>query len=190
MRCFVAIDIDQDVRAGLKSLQGRIRRSGFDEPAVKWVRTEQIHLTLKFLGEIKDKDLVEVCQIVEEVASAGAKFSFTVKGVGVFGSPAKVLWAGIEQNEYLLRLQKELNNRLAEVGFSADRRGFSAHLTLCRIKNASAGRKMAQIATEYGDLEIGSTTVDSICVYKSELTKRGPDYTLLSRGQLQHTLKG
>jgi 2'-5' RNA ligase len=104
--------------------------------------------------------------------------------VGVFGSPARVLWAGIEKNEYLLRLQKELNNRLAEVGFSADRRGFSAHLTLCRIKNASAGRKMAQIAAEYGDLEIGSTTVDSICVYKSELTKQGPDYTLLSRGQL------
>jgi RNA 2',3'-cyclic 3'-phosphodiesterase len=189
MRCFVAIDIGQDVKAGLKSLQGQIRcRSDLTEPAVKWVCTEQIHLTLKFLGEIKDKDVVEACQIVEEVASAGEGFSFTVKGLGTFGSPARVLWAGIEKNEYLLRLQKELNNRLSEVGFSADRKQFSAHLTLCRIKNATAARKLAQIAAEYGDLEIGSTVVDSICVYKSELTKQGPDYTLLSRGWLQHTL--
>jgi len=187
MRCFVAIDIGQDVKAGLKSLAGRIRRCGLAEPAVKWVRPEQIHLTLKFLGEINDKDVVEVCRIVGEVASTGEKFSFTVRGLGIFGSPARVLWAGIEKNEYLLSLQKELNSKLAEVGFSADRRGFSAHLTLCRIKNASAGRDMARIAGEYGDLELGSTMVDSICVYKSELTKQGPDYTLLSRGQLQHT---
>jgi len=188
MRCFVAIDIGQDVKAGLKSLASQIRRRSLTEPAVKWVRTEQIHLTLKFLGEIKDQDVVEACQIVEEVASAREGFSFTVRGLGTFGSPARVLWAGIEKNEYLLSLQKELNSRLAEVGFSADRRGFSAHLTLCRIKNASAGREVARIAVEYGDLELGSTTVDSICVYKSELTKQGPDYTLLSRGWLQHTL--
>lgn len=186
MRCFIAIDIDEDIRGAIGDLQRKLQRqSGIAQPEVKWARPDLIHLTLKFLGEVKDRDIVEVCQIVKEAAWQQGPFSIDVKNLGTFGAPPRVIWVGIDENKELQSLHKGLDNRFAEAGFKAERRQFSAHLTLCRIKNASAGRKLGGIVAEYSDLALGSMAINSVCVYRSDLTKTGPVYTLISKSELR-----
>jgi 2'-5' RNA ligase len=188
MRCFVAVEIDNEIRKGLAKLQDELQaKADVGRGDVKWVDPRSIHLTLKFLGEIRDNQLVEVSNIVKDVAGRHKGFSLEVKHVGSFGgSSARVLWVGAgEDCTELLQLQAELEEKLEVAGWPKEARQFAAHLTLCRIKNAKAGFKMAQLAEGYKDYEIDSLSVDSICVYESQLKPEGPIYTVLGRYQLK-----
>ncbi len=188
MRCFIAIDIDENIRTGIGRLQRRFKdETGLTKPDVKWVEPGLIHLTLKFLGEVKDRDINNVCGIAADVAGGREGFSIDVKNLGCFGSVAKVLWVGVEKTEALLALQKDIDNRLAQAGWPSEKREFAGHLTLCRIKKTHAGRKLGELVRNYGDLSLGSLSVDSICVYKSDLTKAGPVYTPISKSMLKHS---
>ena len=82
-------------------------------------------------------------------------------------------------------MQQDLEKQLAEAGWPKENRKFSAHLTLCRIRNSKAGFKLAQLAEEYKDFKIGTISADAISVYQSELTPKGPIYTVLGRHELQ-----
>jgi len=188
MRCFIAIDIDNEIRKGLADLQDELQaEADSGRGDVKWVEPQSVHLTLKFLGEIKDNQLVEISNIVKDVASRHKDFSLDVKHVGSFGgSSARVLWVGAgEDCPQLLQLQAELEEQLEVAGWPKEARQFAAHLTLCRIKNAKAGFKMSQLAEQYKDSDLGSLAVDSVCVYESQLRPEGPVYTLLGRYRLQ-----
>ncbi|MGD8499665.1 MAG: RNA 2',3'-cyclic phosphodiesterase [Phycisphaerales bacterium] len=188
MRCFIAIDIDEQIRKSLSNLQDELRgKAGFKKSDVKWVRPEAIHLTLKFLGEIRDEQVVDVCNITKDVASRHESFELDVKSVGRFGGrSARVLWVGAGQDcDNLLQLQKDLEEQLALAGWPREGRKFSAHLTLCRIRNSRAGVKLAQMIREYEDFELGTMLVDSVSVYQSQLTPKGPIYTVLGNYKLQ-----
>jgi len=188
MRCFIAIDIDDEIRQGLADLQDDLRaKADVGRGDVKWVDTESIHLTLKFLGEAKDSQLADIFKIVEEVAGRHKGFSLDVKTVGCFGgTSARVLWVGAgEDCPQLLKLQTDLEERLEQAGWPREARKFAAHLTLCRIKNAKAGFKMAELAEQYKDFELGSLVVDSVRVYESQLRPEGPIYAVLGRYKLQ-----
>ena len=164
MRVFIAIDIDKQIRAGLSRLQKElISKTNFGKSDVKWVEPDNVHLTLKFLGEIK----VELA----------------VESVGCFGGrSAKVLWVGLgEGGDNLLQLQKDLDEQLALAGWPPESREFTGHLTLCRAKNPKAGFKLAEIIKDYKDFKLGDMSVDSVCVYQSQLTPSGPIYTLLGK---------
>ena len=146
MRCFIAIDIADSIRAGLADLQEELAgKVDIRRGDVKWVRPEAMHLTLKFLGEIKDTDVVEVCSVTRDVAGRHRAFEVTVGRVGHFGGHSpRVLWVGAGHGcEALLDLQRDLEDRLCQAGWPAEARKFSAHLTLCRIRNAKAGAKLA-----------------------------------------------
>ncbi len=186
MRCFIAIDIDKNLRTQIERLQQDLRqKTGLAKPDVKWVDPNLIHLTLKFLGEIKDKDLAGICQIVSNAAAGHKSFSIDVEKLGSFGSPAKVVWVGITANEDLVKLQKDLQERLQVAGRPKESRKFSGHLTLCRIKKPRPGRIMQEVIKDYDGLKLGSVLIDSVCIYKSDLTKSGPVYTLISKSSLQ-----
>jgi 2'-5' RNA ligase len=191
MRCFIAIDIPKDIRADLAGLQKELAglvdiRKG----DVKWVEPEAMHLTLKFLGEVPDSRIAEVCGIVEGVAGRHEPFDFAVGKVGSFGGrSARVLWvgAGLECQE-LQRVQKDLEDELDSSGWPRENRPFSGHLTLCRIRNAKAGEKLARLADEYKDVDLGTVRADSIHVYESQLRPQGPVYTRLGSYQLESGL--
>jgi len=186
MRCFIAIDIDDSIRRQIDTLQKDLRSQiGLQKPHVKWVEPELIHLTLKFLGEVKDDEIVQVCQIVSDTAAEHKGFSMDVKNLGFFGSTPRVLWVGIERNQALLELQQDLDQRLYWAGWSAENRQFSGHLTICRIKNTKTGKTIRASIENYSDLNLGSLFVDSLCVYKSDLTRAGPLYTLIAASSLQ-----
>jgi len=188
MRVFIAIDIDEAIRRSLGDLQQELAsKAGTKKGDVKWVRPENIHLTLKFLGEIKDEQVVDVCKIVKDVSDKHKKFELDIETVGSFGGKsARVLWVGVGQgSENLLQLQNDVEQRLASAGWPAEARKFTGHLTLCRIRNFKAGAKLATMTGEYSDFKLGSMPADSVSVYQSQLTPTGPIYTVLGDYKLQ-----
>jgi len=188
MRCFIAIDITEEIRNALSNLQAELRsKADVKKSDVKWVNPEAIHLTLKFLGEIKDEQVVDICNITKEVASQHKSFELDVESVGHFGGrSARVLWIGAGQDcENLLQLQGDLEHQLDLAGWPKEGRKFSAHLTLCRIRNSKAGIKLAQMIQEYKELKLGTMPADSISVYQSQLTPKGSIYTQLGNYKLR-----
>ena len=107
--------------------------------------------------------------------------------VGHFGGrSARVLWVGTGQDcDNLVQLQQDLERQLDLAGWPKETRKFSAHLTLCRIRNTKAGFKLAQLAQEYNDFMLGTMPADSVTVYQSQLTPEGPIYTTLGNYELQ-----
>ena len=188
MRVFIAIDIDEQIRKALGNLQDELRsKVDIKKSDVKWVNPDNMHLTLKFLGEIKDQEAVDICSITKEVASRHESFELDVETVGHFGGrSARVLWVGTGQNrDNLLQLQGDLGEQLASAGWPKETRKFSGHLTLCRVRNSKAGVKLAQVTEEYKDFKLGTIWADSVSVYQSQLTPKGPVYTVLGNYGLQ-----
>ena len=185
MRVFIAIDIEPHILKGIGALQKELRGNLRQSRGIKWVRPELIHLTLKFLGEVGDDSICEVCEIVRHAAECHQAFSINVDGIGVFGRPARVLWMGTDTPVELAELQADIEMGLVEAGWPADRKKYSAHLTMARIKNTKAAIDVSKLVDGYEMAKIGSFFADSVCIYKSELTSDGPEYTLLSRTKLQ-----
>ena len=188
MRCFIAIDIDEKIREALAILQKKLQSDAdVKKGDVKWVDPNSMHLTLKFLGEIKDNQLAGVCDITKDVAGRHKNFEIDVESVGCFGGKsARVVWVGAGLNcEMLLQLQKDLEEQLASAGWPQEERDFAGHLTLCRVKNSGAGLKLSQLAEKYKDYKLGTMPADSLSVYQSDLTPKGPIYTVLGNYKLQ-----
>ena len=186
MRCFIAVDIDEGVLDRIGELGDKLR-GGLDieTGGIKWVEPQRMHLTLKFLGEVKDSDLMEVCRIVESVAVEYSDFSIDVCKVGVFGRPARVVWVGIAENRALEDMQSCLEERFGQAGWKADNKKFVGHLTVCRVKNIKLGKRLDRLVGEHEDFKAGSCDINSICVYESELTKTGPVYRLMKKYPFQ-----
>jgi len=187
MRVFIAIDIDEAIKKALADLQSELRsKIDIKKSDAKWVNPNNVHLTLKFLGEIKDEQVVDVCNITKDVAGRHNSFDIDVETVGHFGGrSARVLWVGVgETCDQLLALQEDLERQLASAGWPKENRKFSGHLTLCRVRNSKAGFKLAQLTEEYKDFKIGTMPADSVCVYQSQLTPKGPIYTVLGNYEL------
>ena len=188
MRVFIAIDIDEEIRAALGDLQQQLQsKADIKKGDVKWVNPENIHLTLKFLGEIEGEKVVEVCSIVKEVAGRHKSFELDIQTVGCFGGrSARVLWVGAgEGKDNLLGLQKDLEQQLALAGWPEEKREFSGHLTLCRVRNPRAGVKLTAISDDYRNFKLGIISADSVSIYQSQLTPTGPIYTVLGNYKLQ-----
>ena len=188
MRCFIAIDIDERLRAAIADLQRQLaEKAKFRKNDVKWVAPEAMHLTLKFLGEVKDEQIVEVCNAVRDVAGSSKSFELDIESVGHFGGKsARVLWVGTGRgSDNLCRLQADIEQQLSAAGWPRETRDFSGHLTLCRVKNSKAGPKLAQMSEDYKDLNLGTISADFVTVYQSQLRPTGPIYTVLGNYKLQ-----
>ncbi len=188
MRCFIAVDIDEKIRGALGDLQRQLQsKADIKKSDVKWVKPDNIHLTLKFLGEIEDEKVVELCNTVKDVAGRHKSFELGVESVGCFGGrSARVLWVGTGQvNSNLLRLQKDIEQQLALAGWPKESREFTGHLTLCRVRKPKAGLELAAVSADYRDFKLGVMPADSVSVYQSRLTPTGPVYTLLGNYKLQ-----
>ena len=188
MRCFIAVDIDEGIKAALGDLQQEMAAAAdIGKSDVKWVRPDSMHLTLKFLGEIRDRDAVDICNTAKAVAAGHDAFTFAVSEVGYFGGAgARVLWvgAGLDCPE-LLELQQDLEEQLAGIGWPKEGRKFSGHLTLCRVRNSKAGFELARLTEQYKDFDLGIVQCDSLTVYQSELRPEGPLYTSLGHFKLR-----
>jgi 2'-5' RNA ligase len=147
VRLFVALELDENAHALLADTQRRLAGLG---RAVRWVSPEQIHLTLKFLGEVPDGQVAQVCRALDGLAEHEA-FEFQIEGVGTFGThqSPRVVWVGVRMpNPPLTDLQKACEEALAGLGFPLEGRAFKPHLTLGRVKDPRVGREISRAVSD------------------------------------------
>ncbi len=194
IRAFVAVPVEDPVvrrrLAGARSLLPPLH-------GLRWVPESQLHFTLKFLGEIED-DRVEAAKAATAVAAAapiagravprGARpagpFRVALEGLGAFPSrgPAKILWAGCgEGAEALTDVGGVVEEVFAAGGFPREERPFSPHLTLARVKDPDAGRRLSRALVSIPTEPFGGISVSCLVLYGSELTPRGALHTELLR---------
>ncbi|MCK4902419.1 MAG: RNA 2',3'-cyclic phosphodiesterase, partial [Thermoplasmatales archaeon] len=166
-RGFIAIDIESFPK--LVQFENEIRNSGAN---VKLVEPENIHITLKFLGETDEKHTDRIEEIIKDAVKDSDSFEIKLKGAGVFPNQnyIKVMWIGIENGEQIGKIASKIDEKISELGFEKERRRFSAHLTIARVKSAKNKEKLLELIEKYRDIEFGSLKVDTIKLKKSELT--------------------
>ena len=179
IRTFIALELPEELKKNLGRLQAQFREGA---SAVKWVRPENIHLTLKFLGDIQADMVAPVASALEKLAAGREPFSFEVAGIGAFpnGRNPKVLWAGMLIDDRLRFFQQELETALAGMGFAREDRPFAAHLTLGRLRDGLARKDIAGLIEQYGAERFGRFTADHIVFFKSELKPSGPVYEAIN----------
>jgi 2'-5' RNA ligase len=179
MRCFIAIDISDDIK---KSIAKVIENLGYKIKGIKWVDPQNIHLTLKFLGEIDDKKINLINERLSILSKRHSVFDVSISNVGGFPNlkNPKVLWVGINDSEKLTNLYNELENALFEIGFGKENRKFSPHLTIARIKDKRDADLILRHIMEYKNYFFGEMKVCEIVLMKSTLKPSGAEYTKLN----------
>jgi 2'-5' RNA ligase len=180
MRLFVAVNLPSEIRDRLTAAQDRLRRAQAD---VSWVRAENIHVTLKFLGETEEKRLERIRPALAEVARAGTPFSMEVSAVGSFGGRIpRVVWVGVGDGaESLIQLAGRVEAALARVAFPKERRGFTAHLTLGRVRSPRNAEALLAALQEFHAEKFGTLAATQFELMQSELRPTGSVYTVLDR---------
>ena len=180
IRTFVAIPLPEHVLSRLAGLARDLKKHPL---RLKWSRIENIHLTLKFLGDILTEDVDPVCEAVSSACRQCDPFTLSVKGVGVFPNirRPRVLWTGISgQTDRLTALQRSIDSGLGDLGYPEDDRRFTGHLTLGRFKGHQDPDALIDIMKAFADTGSDEFFTDSIGVYKSDLKPSGPIYTNLA----------
>jgi 2'-5' RNA ligase len=179
IRTFIAIEIPKTVISKIRELQDAIKAYGFK---IRWVRAENIHLTLKFLGDIEESKIVEIAEAVSKTAEEHSPISLKAKGIGVFPGikRPRVLWVGLAgQLEALVKLQTTLDENSIVLDFPREKRPFRGHLTMGRIKDRIDVKKLGDALMAFRRFESETFTAGQIILYKSELTPSGAVYTKL-----------
>ena len=181
IRAFVAVSISDGARRQVAELLDRIRcESGAD---VRWVKPELTHLTLAFLGEVSQDFLDRANAQLAQVAGRHDAFDVQLKGLGAFpiSSLARVVWVGTDKGRTnICALQRDVETALSSVGYQPERRRFSPHLTIGRLR--VAGDVSRVTATQF---ESELFTVDRVVLFRSVLGPGGPVYSRLSEYPLQ-----
>ena len=179
VRLFVAIALPDFVKDALAKLQADIKKSGF---SAKWTPPENIHLTMKFLG---DTPVSAIEAIGRELASAADGFpplTLRAQGLSVFPGPrrARVLWTGTGgETDRLAVLHQQVEDNLAAIGFDKEARPFKAHLTIARFKGHVDPEAVIAVMTRYGDFASESFKANALSLFESRLTPQGPVYRKL-----------
>lgn len=185
IRTFIAVEVSDEIRRNAVTLQQRLARV---DSGVRWTAADAMHVTLVFLGDVDERDLVGVCRAVKDAARSEPPFTLRVSGVGAFPNARrpKTLWAGITEGaETLQRLHGAIEARLLDLGcYRKEERAYTPHLTLGRLKAEAAGHALAAEVPKLLAWNGGFCTVDDVVVFSSDLTRDGPEYTVLGRGAL------
>jgi 2'-5' RNA ligase len=179
-RAFIAFKLPADVVDSLRVLQSGLKKRGLN---LRWVHPENIHLTLKFLGDVPTEELQEVKHVIGEVARHQVVFSLEAKGLGVFPTvkKARVLWSGIHGDVIRLNsLQGTLDQSLAALGFEPEKRSFRGHLTLGRFKGRVDGKRLAAMISEFGSYASPPFASERLILFQSDLKPSGAVYTELA----------
>jgi 2'-5' RNA ligase len=172
LRLFVAIDLPEKVKEEISSKKG-----DFNLEKVRWVKKENLHLTLKFLGNVNEKALSSIKEALKRIASDTKAFKFKLQGFGAFPTPkrARVLWVGIsEGNSQVITLAEKVDYELSRLGFEREKRKFHPHITLARLKKPASLHKFPSLDKE---IEIKA---DEIVLFQSILKPEGPNYISLN----------
>jgi 2'-5' RNA ligase len=195
MRIFVALDLDPAVRQKILDFIQEIRSLA---PAARWMSSESLHVTLKFIGEQPDPKVTQIESALRSILHQGFQLQF--KGAGFFPTSraARVFWIGTQAENALAQLAKSIDEALAKIGIAKEGRAFSPHLTLARTRGGSGapGRgksdkpnrqfeKLQDFLSTHPAADFGTMTAREFFLYRSQLSSQGSQYSKIARFELQ-----
>lgn len=184
MRCFIAIDMrTPGVLECLRELSGL--KASLSLP-LRLVAPENLHLTLRFLGEVREEGIPAIAAAMEEALKEFEAFEASLRGLGVFPSMnyMRVLWVGVHRNrDTLIKMQRSLEDELGKLGFQRDKK-FHPHLTIARVKAKQGREELRDFVIRRQNQDYGSIRVEKVELKKSVLTPKGPIYTPLAACEL------
>jgi len=183
VRCFIAIDIPPSVKRKIYELITVINERGYiNKKDIKWVKPENLHITLAFLGNLPVEEISLLCDIITNVSKTNSPFEINLEGLGFFPNirQPKVFWIGINRSASLFDLKRQIDVKLQQAGINYDKKPFSPHITIARFKNT------IEIKKQIFDIAFKDEfKVNELHLIKSDLFKEGPRYTELYSAPLK-----
>ena len=192
IRSFIAIELPEELKLKLARLQETLGQD--NEKWVKWVDPNRIHLTLKFLGSIGVDRIDRITRAMEAATQRIPPFHLEVSNLGAFPNlkRVQVVWVGVgEEIDRLRELQQRLDSHLVPLGFTAETREFSAHLTLARLRNQATPQERQRLGQLIATTRFETThtiEVEAINLMKSQLTREGAIYSKICSVRLNKPL--
>jgi 2'-5' RNA ligase len=184
IRTFIAVEIDDAVRARAAELIGLLRAAEAD---VKWVEPQNLHITLQFLGNVPEHMIADACKAVEQGAAQVQPFDLELASAGAFpnvGRP-RTLWIGAKSGgEQMAELHDNVALALAELGFQDEDRKFQTHITVGRTRSGKNNAELGRLLKQHADFRAGRMRVEKATVFSSKLQHGGPIYEVLDAAQL------
>ena len=182
IRVFIAIEIPEKIKKEIAEQTAAMRR--ISDRSVRWVPAENLHLTIRFLGEIPPAKLDQLTQALETESGQHRPFEINVEGLGAFPNPhrPRVIWIGVETGPQLDSLAQRIETTVRNLGYPGEEKPFTAHLTIGRVRdgNSSAQAQSLQQALERTKIgRLGTFAVENIQLLRSDLQSGGPVYTRL-----------
>lgn len=179
MRLFVGIRISEETKKKLEKLERELREK-IKEARV--VSPENLHLTLKFLGNVEDHRVEEISYKLEKIAEEFTTFIMKCYGMGAFPTERRirVLWVGANSEKNLIKLNRRIEEELEKIGFLRENK-FKEHITIARFKSIPNLKHLSDFINKHREIEFGEFGVDGFELIKSDLTPEGPVYTTLKK---------
>lgn len=183
IRAFIAIDLTPEVLKCLEETSLQLKKV-LDGIPVRWVPANNIHLTLKFLGDVLVSNIEMLTDILQSITSGCAPFEFSVGSLGAYPKPQRprVIWIGIEAPPDLMIAQRNIESEMARLGYAREKRPFRPHLTLGRVSRHSTNqdvRKIVDVLKSQTVGVLGVARVNAIKLYRSDLKSSGAVYSCL-----------
>ena len=180
-RVFLALELPGPVREGLMAQIRALKRL---EGPVRWVRSEQLHVTLHFLGDQPADRIEALGRLMDEVAGECDSFSLAVRGLGRFGS--RVVWAGVEPaDDRLCILHQRLGEALRDAGFPVESRAWAPHITLGRAKQGRLPGPLTAAIASCDDVFFGGSSIGAVFLVQSHLSPAGASYSMVHQSSLR-----
>ncbi len=182
MRCFIAVPIKEELKDKIIRLQKKFP-SGAD---IKFVEKENLHFTIKFLGEVDDTQIERIKIVLKNAADMFESFDIDIAGVGCFPSKnyIRVLWVGVQQPQAFVALSESIDLGLKELGFKQEQ-SYIPHLTLGRVRTGRNREALLEATYELEGAEIGKMKVIEVVLFCSHLSPKGPKYEELFTAKLR-----
>ena len=179
IRSFIAIPLSSEIAQAATKMSNRLKEAG---DGIKWVPTDNLHLTLKFLGEVYNTEVPKVCTVVQDICETMPPFELVFHGSGGMPSVdrARIIHAGvIDESNQLTSMVTQLEVELAKLGFKPESRDYRPHLTLGRAKARRASDEVMDRVKLEEETNLGSMVVEEVQVIASFLDKQGPTYQIM-----------
>jgi 2'-5' RNA ligase len=191
LRAFIAIELPLSLQDAIQQNTARLRQA-LNSSIVRWVPAHNIHLTLKFLGDVSPANVKLLCELLIREAEPHPVFDMRVSGFGSFPTSRRprVIWVGLHAPAVLESLQHGIESAAARLGYASEERPFSPHLTIGRVRQEISAQDAQKIRTELDSTtigNIGTARIDAIHLYKSDLQPGGSVYTKLFSAPLKHS---
>ena len=183
LRAFIAIELPQHIRDAIEKQTARLRQA-LGNDLVRWVPAQNMHLTLKFLGDIAASHVDFLKQMLAREAESHSQFDLQIGGLGSYPTSRRprVLWVGLHALAELASLQKSIEAAARRLGYEPDEHPFSPHLTVGRVRQSASPADLPKVRAAMDNIQlggIGTARVDSVHLIKSDLQPSGSIYTKL-----------